>query len=324
MTHKRVSSTETSTLLNSISAQLADFVKEKTGRKLPLSAARELLAIARKSPSWNHLLAQSKDVVPPKGEPAITTQKGFECRVIALVNSDHVTEEVSQGEVFRGTDSEWRLYSNENTSATYYLGDDIELFKEEVAPLLTEHDASVFVALMNKGFVEVRFDEEAPITSELPMRPGLLDTENSKSSSVSTKSNLYVENNASTKEVLLYGCHCELDEGQTPDACVIDLGRVSGCALALANRDNPNWKNKCPHWMPITLPQVEAARVGLYGCKCNLENEHDPDACVIDTGNPGLCKKAASILQRGVAQNTCEDWVPVSVLFPNRHENPSA
>ncbi|MBQ68961.1 hypothetical protein CL689_02745 [Candidatus Saccharibacteria bacterium] len=313
-------------------AEMAEFVKAKTGRKLPLSAARELLAMAHDSASWNHLHAASANDSKVMLAESIFRGRvnGIETRLLGMLNSDHVSEEVADGSVFKGTVSEWRLYSNETTSATYYLGDDAELFESDCKDLLNKHDLQVFRVLMSKGFIEVRFDEDAEISDDLPMRPGLLDTENFKSSSLQTrKSSLSKEKeSASTcdpeNEVMLYACHCDLNTGENPDACVIDLGRISDCSLALANREKINWKNQCPHWKPSKVQVKEAARAGLYACKCDPVLGGGPDSCAIDTGEVNSCKKAVGILNKGKEQNTCEHWVPVSVFLPSRVENPPA
>lgn len=318
--------------LNWTAAAMAEFVKSKTGRKLPLSAARELLSIAHKAQSWNHLRAQSNKDLKATDSSQITPSQynGFEFRILGMVNSDHVSEDVASGTVFKGTDAQWRLYSNENTVATYYLGDDLEQFKEDCEDFLSEHDLKVFLTLMKKGFVEVRFDEDAAISDELPMRPSVLDTENYRSlalrngaKGLDKEKELKLSNEDQTK-ITLYACHCDLNPGETPDTCVIDAGRSDDCALAATHRDNPNWKHQCEHWKPISTTVAQAASSGLYGCKCNMETGQTPDACVIHTGQPGSCKKAENIIAQGKAQHTCDQWVPVSVLFQNRHKNPSA
>lgn len=311
--------------LNWTAAAMAEFVKSKTGRKLPLSAARELLSIAHKAQSWNHLRAQSnKDVKTSDSSQTVPSQyNGVDSRILGMINSDHVSEDVASGTVFKGTDAQWRLYSNETTSATYYLGDDAKQFKEDCADFLNEHDLKVFLTLMKKGFVEVRFDEDASISDELPMRPGLLDTENYRSFALRNEANglarekeLKSSNQDQTK-LTLYACHCDLNPGETPDTCVIDAGRSDDCALASIHRDNPNWKHQCEHWKPVSTTVRQASANGLYGCKCNMVTGQTPDACVIHTGNPKSCSKAAAILAQGKAQHTCDQWVAVSVLFPN-------
>lgn len=304
-------------------AEMAEFVKSKTGRKLPLSAARELLAMAHDSASWNHLHAASTNDSKVMLAESIFRGRvnGIETRLLGMVNSDHVSEEVADGSVFKGTDSEWRLYSNETTSATYYLGDDAELFESDCKDLLSKHDLHVFRVLMSKGFIEVRFDGDAEISDDLPMRPGLLDTENFKLSSLqSNKSSLNKEKeSASTgdpeSEVVLYACHCDLNPGESPNACVIDSGVIDDCSLALSKRDTPDWKHRCPYWMPISTSVKEAARSGLHSCKCNPESGGVPDACVIDTGKISGCKKAVDILKNRKTQQSCEDWVPVSLIL---------
>lgn len=46
-----------------------------------------------------------------------------------------------------------------------------------------------------------------------------------------------------------FGCYCDLEPGQMPDACVIDTGRPQDCVNA-AGRTS---KHGCKHWLPINL-----------------------------------------------------------------------
>ena len=46
---------------------------------------------------------------------------------------------------------------------------------------------------------------------------------------------------------LKYGCHCDLEEGQSPDGCVIDEGRIRDCHYAKKDMR----KEQCEHWRPI-------------------------------------------------------------------------
>lgn len=305
--------------LNWTAAAMAEFVKSKTGRKLPLSAARELLALAHRSPSFNHLKAahnKAIDVVPQAND-------AIETRILAFINCDQVTQEVAEGTVFLGTPEEWRLYSNEDTPATYYLGCDRELFESDVAPLLSEHDAKVFRFLIGKGFVEVRFDESATMVDELPMRSRLLDTENFQSSSLAKPSKSVREKKTSQASNLeeaietLYGCHCDLEEGQAPDACVIDQGRPNDCVHAMHEEKAAGWKNKCVHWKPVTTTLGQAAKSGLYACKCGQDPNQGltPTSCSIDTGDIKACKKAVALQKVKASRNVCEEWVPVSLTL---------
>ena len=46
-----------------------------------------------------------------------------------------------------------------------------------------------------------------------------------------------------------WGCHCDLEEGQAPDGCVMDEGRHQDCVYA---RKGMN-KVQCSYWQPITF-----------------------------------------------------------------------
>jgi hypothetical protein len=45
-----------------------------------------------------------------------------------------------------------------------------------------------------------------------------------------------------------YGCHCDLEEGQEPDGCVIDEGRIGDCIHA---RENMR-KEQCKYWRVVS------------------------------------------------------------------------
>lgn len=51
----------------------------------------------------------------------------------------------------------------------------------------------------------------------------------------------------------VFACHCDLNPDEAPDSCVIDIGRIEDCSLALQHRDTPNWKSHCEHWKPVQL-----------------------------------------------------------------------
>lgn len=52
-------------------------------------------------------------------------------------------------------------------------------------------------------------------------------------------------------------CHFDLQPGQEPDACVIDLGHPECCTIALSGVA----KELCPHWLPIRfIPRAQRAQ----------------------------------------------------------------
>jgi len=44
-----------------------------------------------------------------------------------------------------------------------------------------------------------------------------------------------------------FGCHCDLEDGQQPDGCVLDQGRPQDCVYARSAGS----KQKCKYWQPI-------------------------------------------------------------------------
>lgn len=55
-----------------------------------------------------------------------------------------------------------------------------------------------------------------------------------------------------------YGCHCDLEEGQAPDGCVLDDGSPQDCVYAR----KIGVKQQCEHWRPI---------IGLQASKNTLK-----------------------------------------------------
>ena len=48
------------------------------------------------------------------------------------------------------------------------------------------------------------------------------------------------------------GCHCDLNDGERPDECVFDLGRVNDCSTAMQLAADGKGRNDCEHWRPET------------------------------------------------------------------------
>lgn len=48
-----------------------------------------------------------------------------------------------------------------------------------------------------------------------------------------------------------YGCHCDLEEGVEPDACVMDSGDDADCVFAEQLRKQNKDKTSCKHWRLI-------------------------------------------------------------------------
>jgi hypothetical protein len=50
-----------------------------------------------------------------------------------------------------------------------------------------------------------------------------------------------------------FGCHCELDVDQMPDACVMDSGiNDNDCVHAIIFRNERKTKLECRYWREIT------------------------------------------------------------------------
>lgn len=45
-----------------------------------------------------------------------------------------------------------------------------------------------------------------------------------------------------------WGCHCDLEEGQEPDGCVIDEGRPSECFFAQRLLNAGKGRDDCEEW----------------------------------------------------------------------------
>lgn len=52
-----------------------------------------------------------------------------------------------------------------------------------------------------------------------------------------------------------HGCHCDLEEGQEPDGCVIDQNRRQDCVYAGRHKR----KEQCEYWQPIVVAATPRA-----------------------------------------------------------------
>ena len=48
------------------------------------------------------------------------------------------------------------------------------------------------------------------------------------------------------------GCHCDLNDGERPDECVFDLGRINDCSAAMQLAADGKGRDDCEHWRPET------------------------------------------------------------------------
>ena len=57
-----------------------------------------------------------------------------------------------------------------------------------------------------------------------------------------------------------------------------------------------------------------------YGCHCDLEDDEQPDSCVLDDGNPQDCIHAKMLLAAGKGRNDCKEWRPITILSKKEKE----
>jgi hypothetical protein len=57
---------------------------------------------------------------------------------------------------------------------------------------------------------------------------------------------------------LLYGCYCDIEEGQLPDECVIDKGEIYNCTFA----EEDMRKEQCKYWRIINFENIKSFKKG--------------------------------------------------------------
>lgn len=45
-----------------------------------------------------------------------------------------------------------------------------------------------------------------------------------------------------------WGCHCELEDGEEPDECVLDISHPGGCVYAMMLSREGKGRDDCEHW----------------------------------------------------------------------------
>lgn len=95
----------------------------------------------------------------------VKTAPQWEERTCVVVSTAHCQRYVAEGGLFTGDES-WRMYGKSEHHAQYYLGSDLELLNEanknkEIYPLLK--------AVVEAGFVEIRFDADGPDLDGFPV-----------------------------------------------------------------------------------------------------------------------------------------------------------
>lgn len=50
----------------------------------------------------------------------------------------------------------------------------------------------------------------------------------------------------------------------------------------------------------------------VFGCYCDLEDDMEPDGCVIDDGRVSDCIFAVRLQKDGKGRNDCKEWRPVT------------
>lgn len=49
-----------------------------------------------------------------------------------------------------------------------------------------------------------------------------------------------------------------------------------------------------------------------FGCHVDLMDGDEPDGCVFDYGNPGDCRLAQALHQKGKGRADCSEWRPIA------------
>lgn len=98
------------------------------------------------------------------------TKPQWEERTCVVVSTAHCQQYVANGDLFTGDES-WRMYGMSDHHVQYYLGSDLELLKEankneRLYPLLK--------AVVEAGFVEIRFDADGPELDGFPILFGVV------------------------------------------------------------------------------------------------------------------------------------------------------
>ena len=60
---------------------------------------------------------------------------------------------------------------------------------------------------------------------------------------------------------LCYGCHCDLEDGQAPDDCVLDSDRPSDCHYTRPLIEKGQGKEACEYWRPIAIVRAPTVAV---------------------------------------------------------------
>ena len=54
-------------------------------------------------------------------------------------------------------------------------------------------------------------------------------------------------------DLIQYACHCDLEYGYEPDACVLDEGRHQNCTHAMKLVSDGKKRDDCKYWFPINV-----------------------------------------------------------------------
>lgn len=84
----------------------------------------------------------------------------WEIRQCVVFSTAHCTPDTANGLLFSGNEA-WRLYGTTEYAAQYYLGDDLSLL-ESIEGLTDKPEWPLLKAVVEAGFVEVRFDADGP------------------------------------------------------------------------------------------------------------------------------------------------------------------
>lgn len=91
---------------------------------------------------------------------------------------------------------------------------------------------------------------------------------------------------------------------------------------ALEALDEATSYTSCPTWSPSMTEECKAAASALraalaqpvpHGCHVDLDDDMEPDGCVLDEGSPRKCVHADRLLREGKDKTACEYWKPIEV-----------
>jgi hypothetical protein len=118
-----------------------------------------------------------------------------------------------------------------------------------------------FLMLYTGGATMVRDIREGMRTAGFPHWPEWVEADDAGSLSKLGAQNwlrhLFALENPPASKVA-HACHIDLEVGQSPDECVLDIGRVDDCVYA--RRYGEEGRKRCGQWKPITIQPASNRR----------------------------------------------------------------